>query len=219
MTENKTKTPPPHGSLNLPFGTILSAITHLKYSLFFFTPSKPSCTCLARKKIKWLSVFPLFLVFAGCSGWTINGIPTEKIIQADPGEYAEMAAGAAGAVLVHWMGHVVYYEMHNIEWEQDGFDEIITSRITDRNRRWQGRAGFLAQLLTGTAIDFSPWSNTKWATGYDMATAAQIITYPVDGQPDFDQIDNGADADIEYAIYSLWSLLLLRPVPHDHQHK
>lgn len=152
-------------------------------------------------------------MLSGCSGWTINGIPAQDIIEAEPKKYAEMAAGMAASFAVHWLGHVVYLESQDIEWEQDCMHEFIQEAIPDNHMQQFGRSGFIAQLGAGTLLKFTPWSKSRFATGYYIGTAAEVITYPALTDGDLKMIrDGGGDGDMEYGLYSVWALILCHPL-------
>lgn len=154
------------------------------------------------------------LMTFGCAGWTINGIPADKFRNAEPKEYAQLAGGVATTFLVHWLGHVVYFEANNIKWKQDGLCEVHDNgSLSNSQKQMSGRAGFLGQLLVGTALKFSPWNDSMFVTGYHIGTNIEVIGYPL-SRPygDFKTIDEaGGNAVAEYGVYSIWSLLLLEP--------
>ncbi|MDY6827709.1 MAG: hypothetical protein SVV67_11235 [Bacillota bacterium] len=62
----------------------------------------------------------LILIFPGCAGWTINGIPADRFRNMEPKEYIEVAGGVGLSFLTHWAGHVAVLEICGADWHQDG---------------------------------------------------------------------------------------------------
>ena len=159
-----------------------------------------------------IAIVSFLVAITGCSGWTVNGIPAERFLHAEPKQYAQLAAGAATSFAVHWLSHVVYLEAEGIEWHQHGAREIITQPISTNQRQWMGRIGFVGQLVGGLALKHSPWKESWFTTGYHAGSVLQIGSYPFywgwsDG--DLDMI--GDAAEIEWAAYTTASIWLLNP--------
>ena len=162
--------------------------------------------------IMWTKLLLAVLFLTGCSGWTINGIPAERFRNAEPKEYAQLAAGAATSIGVHWLSHVVYFEANGIEWEQNGLREVVKQDLGGERKRWSGRIGFLGQLAGGAALKYSPWSDTWFATGYHIGTLAEIVSHPLLwGWDNSDLGYIGDSAKIEWIAYTAASIWLLEP--------
>jgi len=160
----------------------------------------------------------LILLLSGCAhldDWKINGIPAERFKEAGAKEYFQLAGGAGLSILTHWLGHVAFLEIQGAEWHQDGLSEVYTAKdLTESENRCMGRSGFVAQLLGGAALKWSPWSESWWVTGYHVGTVAEIVTYPLHGHDigDLETIRQyGGDAELEYGLYSLTALWLMGP--------
>ncbi len=160
-----------------------------------------------------LTLFMAVLLLSGCAGWTINGIPGKKFINADPKEYTELVGGVAVSFLFHWLGHVAYYEINGIDWHQDGLKEISDHSVLSNSQvQMIGRSGFLGQLVVGTILNYSRWNNSIFATGYHLGSSIEVIGYPITSMGDYKLIsDYGGNGNVEYGFYSLWSLYLLEP--------
>ena len=160
-----------------------------------------------------LTVLISCLILSGCAGWTINGIPCDRFKNADAKEYVQLVGGIATSFAVHWLGHVTYYELNNINWSQEGLSEVAHEPVPDE--LMFSRAGFVGQLFIGSILKLTPWDDTFFVTGYHAGTCIEVMGYPItvpDG--DYAGIDeNGGNADLEYGIYSTWALLLLQPLP------
>ena len=125
----------------------------------------------------------------------------------------QILLGAACSFGAHYLGHVAYMSAAGIEWEQHGTREVMEYGTPSDQVAWAGRAGFLGQLLVGTAINLFSWADTPFGLGYDTATAHEIIFYPsahcAERHSDLTSIDRSGDRDIEYFIYAGWSAILL----------
>lgn len=159
----------------------------------------------------------LILIFPGCAGWTINGIPADRFRNMEPKEYIEVAGGVGLSFLTHWLGHVAYLEIQGADWHQDGLSEVYMSKdLTESQNRCMGRSGFVLQLFVGTGLKHTKWADSWWVTGYQIGTVAEITTYPLHfhGIGDLNTIQNhGGNSDLEYALYSVWSLWNLQVKP------
>jgi hypothetical protein len=161
------------------------------------------------KKITMISTVLALIAANGCAGWTINGIPAETFKRMKPVDYGTMAAGAASNFLIHWLGHVAYLEAKGFEWEQKGLYEEITQPISETQRQWAGRTGFLAQLIAGVFLSYDPWDLGYFETGYHFAAMLQIATYPSlhKEKGDLDLIGKNRDTEwVTYAFVSSWLL-------------
>lgn len=171
-------------------------------------------------RLKIIIVLLIFLLVSGCGtnskNWKINGIPLNDF-NTSPKNYTKLAAGIGTSFVVHYLGHVVYLEANNIEWHQDGFKEIADEPLSDSEKQWFGRAGFVSQLAGGIILKYGPWSNDfktgYFATGYHIGTAAEIVTYPIrrDSIGDLNLIEEGnGNKNVEYVVYSVSSIWLLK---------
>ena len=169
-------------------------------------------------KFKIVVFLLISFILVGCSSknWKINGIPMQDF-KTTPKNYVKLIGGAGTSFLVHYLGHVVYLESNGIEWHQSGLNEVIDEPISNKDKRWSGRIGFVSQLAGGVVLKFGPWSedfkNGYFTTGYHIGTALEVCTYPIrwDDTGDLDMIERGnGNEDLEYGIYSVSSLLLLK---------
>ena len=125
---------------------------------------------------KRILVVVSLLLLSGCAHWNyeFNGVPLNKV------ENVPLAIlGAAASVGVHTLGHVVFLESQDADWQMEGFNEVCYSPLTDNEGQWFGRAGFVSQLAVGTLLKLSPWDDTDFARGYHMGSFAEISTYPI----------------------------------------
>jgi len=159
----------------------------------------------------------LILIFPGCAGWTINGIPADRFRNMEAKECAQVLVGVGLSFLTHWLGHVTYLEIQGADWHQDGLSEVYVSKdLTESQNRCMGRSGFVAQLLVGTGLKHTKWADSWLVTGYHIGSAVEIITYPLQGHDKGDLWTiqtHGGKADLEYALYSAWSLWNLQVKP------
>lgn len=149
----------------------------------------------------------LCLCLCSCANWTVNGI---NISETE--DKLTMVAGGLTSIAVHWLSHVAYLEANGIDWHQQGLMENIERpwELSDSERGWMGRSGFVGQLLIGTILKYSPWSKTPFVTGYHIGTAAEIWTYPVIPQNEGDIYWIGDTGYVEWGGYSLLGYLLLQ---------
>jgi hypothetical protein len=145
----------------------------------------------------------------GCSGWTINGLPAETFKHMKGRDYGVLAAGAASSFVIHWLGHVAYLEANGIQWHQDGLHEKVTDPISETQRQWIGRAGFLAQLVAGMFLFYSPWDLGHFETGFHLSTLLEIATYPSIHKTKGDLHFIGKSSDTEWVTYALASSMLV----------
>jgi len=164
--------------------------------------------------IKTFIIIIILLFTLGCSNWTVNGVRVDKNINLKSS--GKLLTGVGAAFLAHWAGHIAYYELTGLNWEQDGLREIIYGPISDSSMAWAGRTGFIGQLFIGSILKYGPWSEEFeqgfFTTGYHIGTAVEIISYPVrsyDG--DLKLIQKNSNSLVEWGGYSLWSLMLLNP--------
>ena len=149
------------------------------------------------------SIF-LALFLSSCAGWTVNGIPADRLRCAQPREYVELGVGVATSFLVHWLSHVAYLEATGTKWEQRGLREI-TYFESKEAQKWNGRVGFLGQLLVGVTLPKS-W----FSTGYHLGSFAEIASHPLLwGWEDSDLGAIGKTKEIEWAIYTLTAIYLM----------
>ena len=119
-------------------------------------------------------------------------------------EYVELSAGVAASFLVHWLSHVAYLEATGTKWEQRGLREV-TYFEGQSKRSWNGRIGFLGQLLVGAALPRSLFS-----TGYHLGSFAEIASHPLLwGWEDSDLAAIGDTKEIEWATYTLTAIYLM----------
>ena len=144
--------------------------------------------------------------------WTVNGIPVKRFVNAEPMEYVELGSGMLASFAIHWLGHVIWLELNDKPWKQDGLTEVIDGYLTDTEANEFGNAGFLAQCLVGTAIKFTDFNDTMFSTGYHIGTFLEISTYPLihgNDVGDIGDMDRDGNGTTEHLAYTAWSTLLL----------
>lgn len=158
--------------------------------------------------MKTLIVLILISVFVcSCSGFTYNGIRGDDLRNASIGDAAAIGAGIGARFLVHWAGHVAYFEANGIDWHQEGLSEIVETRLSDSEAAWGGRAGFLSELGVGYAMKLLGFDN-KFTRAYNTASMVSIAVYPASNEilvgngGDFDMIDRDSNGDLEWAAYT-----------------
>ena len=159
----------------------------------------------------------MVLLWCGCAGWTINGVPCERFKNMTAADAGYISAGIAASFAAHWVGHIATAELLGYDWHQEGLNEVVYPPTTDSGMAWFGRSGFLSQLFIGGAIKYGPWSNDfkrgNFATGYHAGTVMEVVTYPVDigCRGDLDLIDRNSNGMAEWFGYSVFSFMLLDP--------
>lgn len=157
----------------------------------------------------------MMIITTGCSGWVINGIPSERFRDMSFQDAAQFSAGIVTSGLVHtYLGHVLYLELSGTEYHIDGNYEYIDEPISDAHAANIGRAGFLAQLGVGLLLEWI--DNPDWdmfESGYDAYTLFNIGAYPLlvneDGMGDLRMIERNSDEQFEYGLYTLGAAALL----------
>ena len=152
------------------------------------------------------------------SDWCINGIPVDRFKDAGVQEWSQLAGGVAASFLVHWASHVAYFEATGVGWHQEGLEELFNTKgLSGAEIQWCGRSGFIGQLAVGFALEYSPWKESWFTTGYHIQTAVEATTYPLRGHKDFDTIDQGGGhGSLEWGLYSAASVWLLISSPKFH---
>lgn len=166
--------------------------------------------------LKWCFLSIVFaavvLIFTGCAGYTINGIPTEKFKAMELKDGCKMVAGIATSSLVHFGGHVLAVNAMDKSWHLEDFRyEVVDSPMTDSEAAWMGRAGFIAQLFGGVLLNkFGP-KESFFTSGYNIGTFTQIVTYPfIDGKySDLEMINRNSNAGLELGLYTTASIYLM----------
>lgn len=166
--------------------------------------------------ILFISVFLVGCSTFNADNWKVNGIPLNDF-NTSPKNYTKLAAGIGTSFAIHYLGHVIYLETNNIEWTQNGIEEIIKEPVSNSKKRWVGRSGFVSQLAGGFIIKYGPWSDDfktgYFATGYHIGSAVEIMTYPIRWRDtgDLDLIEEGnGNKNVEYIVYSACSIWLLK---------
>lgn len=120
-----------------------------------------------------------------------------------------LAAGAVTSLAVHELGHLVVMEIYNSDTDWNGLTAFHVNRIdeSDSEMRNIARAGFVGQLLVGTALRVvAPESD--FTAGYSLWAAGETWTYPLrrQGGGDLEMLKrNGGHADKEFAMYAAWA--------------
>lgn len=132
-------------------------------------------------KHKHLILLLILIVFiiSSCSSFRINGRTIEEYTNARGQDYGLMLLGMVASFGLHTVGHLAYLEGKDKEWHIEGIKEIVDDPLTNHQYRQFARAGFLTQLVGGLFIEITPLDRTWFGTGYHIATAGQIWTYPV----------------------------------------
>jgi hypothetical protein len=176
----------------------------------------------AMKITRWTAIIhTLFalLLLAGIAradwtdNWTFNGIRLSEITHSTWAERGVMALGVATAYGVHFAGHALYLKSQGLEWHMSGLSEIVDEPMTNSQRRWMGRIGFISANGIGWAAKLFGADGLFWRS-YNIGCAFETVSYPLfSGSQDGDDIqminDGGGNGDIEWAIYSVSSLGLL----------
>lgn len=176
-------------------------------------------------KLKSVSILIIVLLISGVAqadnwidNWKINGIPIEKFKEANGRDWAVFSAGVLSSWTVHWLSHVAYFQMEGIDWHQEGTREQITSELTDNQRQWFGRSGFLGQLAVGGILKGIGMDGGYFGMGYHTGSFLEISTYSIIHPLDrYDGGDlgllrkGGGNACAEYVAYTAASLYLLQP--------
>lgn len=150
--------------------------------------------------------------------WTVNGIPIRQFKKTSGRDWAVFSAGVLSSWTVHWLSHVSYLEMENLEWYQEGYREEVTTIMTDEQRRWLGRSGFVGQLIIGGVLKLTGMDKGYFGTGYHIGSFLHVSTYPMihpldryRGGDMGSLREGGGNAAAEYAAYTAASLFLLQP--------
>ncbi|MFB5623158.1 MAG: hypothetical protein ACE5RH_04110, partial [Nitrosarchaeum sp.] len=149
---------------------------------------------------------------SGCAGYTINGIPSEGFRNITPKEGIKSLGGFAASNLVHIVGHaVVYGSMHKSWHIESARYEIVDGYLTDSEAAWAGRAGFIAQLIGGYALNKLGPKNSYFVAGYNMGSFFKISTYPIlEGTySDLELISRNSNSELEYGLYTAASIYLM----------
>lgn len=149
--------------------------------------------------------------------WTLNGIPLNEFKTASGKDWFKFGGGIATSFTVHWLGHVIYLETHNINWEQKGFVEHVNDKLEKEEYQWVGRSGFIAQLTVGGILKLTKLDKGYFGIGYHIGSFLEIATYPLHWQSEKDIGDlnliekGGGNQNLEYGIYTISSILLMEP--------
>jgi len=143
--------------------------------------------------------------------WTVNGVQLKNYTYKDIGG---LVLGAITSATFHYLGHITYMTAAGVEWHQDGFYEMMDYNTSDSDVAMSGRSGFILQLAVGTALKYSRWRESTFTLGYNIQSMIEITTYPIRysgaDKGDLDAIAKDGDRDIEYFIYSGYSIWLLK---------
>ena len=163
--------------------------------------------------MKILSILVLFVALTtGCAGWTYNGIEGEELrAQISKQEFVPFVGGIITSFVVHTVSHLIYYEYENFSWRIVGTREVISSDVSDSQKRWAGRVGWLGQLSIGKLLNIL-WEDSPFVTGYNIGTTVHLVTYPLINTEDGDIAyinEGGGNGNLEHIVYSAISFLPL----------
>ena len=138
----------------------------------------------------------IVLLFIGC-GMRVNiiGIDAEMI---DKRHWGKALSGALVSVAVHEASHYFVatakgrdIKFHGTTFEYNNQDDLID------------RSGFLAQTLTGMALNYIPVSrDSDFTFGWNTMATIQLYTYPLRSENDGDFSDIGHN---EWAMFTTLS--------------
>jgi hypothetical protein len=134
--------------------------------------------------------------------------------------WLKVAAGAAASVLVHELGHALYLQYSEKQWDfhaspSSGFAIQTTDNLSDTQWSNFGRAGFALQTLIGTALTtFEVTRKSDFTKGWVGINAVQVFSYKLrnheDGD-DFKMIDRGGgNGNLEFSMFSMISAYNLK---------
>ena len=169
------------------------------------------------KVFKYFLTIILFLCFSNPANakswkddWIVNGIKVNEVTYSN---IFGLCSGILVSSIMHLGGHIFYKEMNGIEWHQEGIFEKDDECLSDSDTAMSGRSGFLTQLAIGTILRYTPLYGTSFVLGYNVKTAFDITTYPIlfngTDYGDLKSIERDGNRDIEYFIYSGFSIWLL----------
>ncbi len=128
--------------------------------------------------------------------------------------WLKVAAGAAASILTHELGHAVYLQLADKEWELSGSSSglaIVTpDDLSATESRRFGMAGFALQAAIGTLLtSFEKTRNSDYTKGWVGANTVQLFSYAsrahVDGD-DFEMIERGGgDAEQIHGVFTMIS--------------
>jgi hypothetical protein len=123
----------------------------------------------------------------------------------------ELAAGAATAMVVHEVAHIVAAELQGHDWHLslESTGPAVWFENGD-NYFLDANAGFFAETIVGTTLNLIPSTRgTDFAKGYNGSTFTRLLTYNLrwdsesDVQGDFKMIDdNGGDGETSHFLYT-----------------
>lgn len=160
--------------------------------------------------IRYLTLILIAILLSGCAGMQFHvcGIDMEEMRNAKPGDYGQIALGAAASFATHVAGHYIAAEVFDVDIHQEGLNEVIdySNNPSNSDVRWMARGGFVLQLAVNTAL-VELANDSYFTKGYTAFTSVELATYglrhPDDG--DFNLIDYaGGDGNLEYGLYGAW---------------
>jgi len=145
------------------------------------------------------------------SYWTINGIPLSEFQDITWKKAGALGAGAVISALTHATSHILYLEILGRSWHIDGLMEVCDGRLSDSQAAMFGRAGFIGALSVGTLGKIFGKKKSYFWTGFHFMTFIETSTYPIrwKDEGDLELIDRSSNSEIEWAIYTTWSSILL----------
>jgi hypothetical protein len=128
--------------------------------------------------------------------------------------WLKVAAGAAASIVVHELGHAMYLELADKEWElrgsYSGLAIVTPDHLSADESRGFGMAGFALQSAVATMLtSFEKTRTSDFTKGWVGASTLQLFSYTsrphVDGN-DFQMIERaGGDAEQIHGIFTMIS--------------
>ena len=128
--------------------------------------------------------------------------------------WLKVAAGAAASILTHELGHVIYLQLADKEWELKGSSSglaIVTpDYLSNDESRSFGMAGFALQTAVGTLLtSFDKTRSSDYTKGWVGVNTVQLFSYTsrphVDGS-DFQMIERaGGDSEQIHNVFTMIS--------------
>lgn len=155
-------------------------------------------------------LFFLSILLGGCTSTKmyVLGVDIDEVAKEE--DMKMIVFGVVGSVATHFAGHYVAAGLVGANIDQQDTRERITNlaELSDSDKRWFARGGFVAQTLVNTILtSFESTRKSKFTRGYTIGTTLQIGTYPLRRkQSDVGDLNclknNGGDADLEWTLYT-----------------
>lgn len=160
------------------------------------------------RRLTLVLVIVVFMFIISCSHTKVYilGVDVNEAVKEK--DMVLMMVGAVSSVATHLAGHYIAAELTGVDIEQRGNKEIVKNydELSNSDRRWFARGGFVAQTLVNTFLtSFESTRKSKFTRGYTLGTMLGIGTYPLrwsDEWGDMHYLDeHGGDGDAEWTLY------------------